>query len=373
MLWTCNKCGLKAKIKRFPVRCVCGATGYNEASRIKLIELESDYRHSVCVGCKEYMKHFRCKKIDLGCSRTFRQWLEDPKKSCPIEQWEKLERPHLSISLQRRKICEVCPLFVEGKCSELDIDMQELVYATSPLCPLGKWTVKWTPVKDEIPEPTSDLLVITVAVGETFEKLLKMTGPRFRSYAEKCGADYFELTGSTQEWWGLEKFRIYPIAKQYSRTLYLDADAMVFSETPNLFDVVPEGHVAMHDDHPKMPYKEWYGGDRELVCRDHGMEFYEHQIAWNTGVVMCDRESAGIWKPPPNQFQPTHCYEQIWVEVQAQQHPFFGLPPQLNWQYWFLDFWEQFADAKLVHLSACHPPARQVLLEGLDRWLSYPA
>ncbi len=81
---------------------------------------------------------------------------------------------------------------------------------------------QWTPVQDRI-EPKRDLLIITHATGKTFNELLEVTGPVLEEYAENVGADFVALTNATQQWWGLEKFRVLEFARHYERTLYIDA------------------------------------------------------------------------------------------------------------------------------------------------------
>ena len=59
------------------------------------------------------------------------------------------------------------------------------------------------------------------------------------AYAKRIGADFVAITKPSQDWWGLEKFRVQPFAQSYERTLYVDADVFLTEETPDLFDVVP--------------------------------------------------------------------------------------------------------------------------------------
>ncbi len=213
--------------------------------------------------------------------------------------------------------------------------------------------VKWSPVVESIPKPQHDKLIITVAVGKLFHELLEMTGPIFEAYAKRVGADFVCLTETTQQWWGLEKFRVLPFAQQYERSLYLDADIILRHTAPDLFKLVPAGHVAMHDDYPHLPSYEWLWNERRSVLESQGNPMDETPTAWNTGLVMCDRQQAGIWQPPVEEFLPTHCAEQFWIEHSARQYPFFRIPTELNTQYWMPRFTELLPTAKIVHLANC--------------------
>jgi hypothetical protein len=78
----------------------------------------------------------------------------------------------------------------------------------------------------------------------------------------------------------------------------------------------------------------------------------------NTGVVMCDRKHASIWKPPLHPFFPTHCSEQFWIQNSARGLPFFQLPTAFNTQYWMPEFRKLLPTAKVVHLANCTPERR---------------
>ncbi len=156
---------------------------------------------------------------------------------------------------------------------------------------------QWTPVQDRI-EPKRDLLIITIATGKTFNELLEVTGPVLEEYAENVGADFVALTNATQQWWGLEKFRVLEFAKQYERTLYIDADVILRDSAPNLFELVPRGYVAMHDDWPHLPSYDWLWSERAAILGSQGRPMDRMETAWNTGIVLCDRDQADIWQPP---------------------------------------------------------------------------
>jgi hypothetical protein len=126
--------------------------------------------------------------------------------------------------------------------------------------------VEWKPTVDAI-DPAKSRLLITVATGDSFRELLKYTGPLMEAYAHRIGADFVAITKPAQDWWGLEKFRVHPFAQAYERTLYVDADVFLTEETPDLFDVVPTGHVAMHDDWSQLPSFEWVFEERRNILQ----------------------------------------------------------------------------------------------------------
>jgi hypothetical protein len=217
--------------------------------------------------------------------------------------------------------------------------------------------VEWKPTVDAI-DPAKSRLLITVATGDSFRELLKYTGPLMEAYAKRIGADFVAITKPAQDWWGLEKFRVHPFAQAYERTLYVDADVFLTEATPDLFDVVPTGHVAMHDDWSQLPSFEWVFEERRNILQSQELPMDNSKSVLNTGVVMCDRKHASIWKPPLHPFFPTHCSEQFWIQNSARGLPFFQLPTEFNTQYWMPEFRKILPTAKVVHLANCTPERR---------------
>jgi hypothetical protein len=211
--------------------------------------------------------------------------------------------------------------------------------------------------------PSKPRLIITIAIGQSFQDFFKRTGPIFEEYARRCDADFVVLTNPTQQWWGLEKFRVQQFAAAYERTLYLDADVILRDSTPNLFEFVPRGHIAMHDDWPHLPSHDWLFEERRSILQSQHIPMSDANTTWNTGVVLCDREHANLWAPPTEPFLPTHCAEQFWVEHNARQFPFFELATELNTQFWMPRFAELHPTAKVIHLSNCPNEKRLELLE----------
>ncbi len=97
---------------------------------------------------------------------------------------------------------------------------------------------------------------------------------------------------------GLEKFRVLEFARQYERTLYIDADVILRESAPDLFELVPRGYVAMHDDWPHLPSYDWLWSERAAILGSQGRPMDRMETAWNTGIVLCDRDQADIWQHP---------------------------------------------------------------------------
>jgi len=135
--------------------------------------------------------------------------------------------------------------------------------------------------------------------------------------------------------------------------LYIDTDVILNHETPDLFEVVPTGHVAMHDDWDEFPSYDWVFYERRIILESQGLAMDETHVVLNNGVVVSNRKHASIWKPPERPFFPTHCSEQFLIQNNAREFPNYPLATEFNTQYWMPRFWELLSTTKVVHLSNC--------------------
>jgi hypothetical protein len=229
----------------------------------------------------------------------------------------------------------------------------------------------WIDVEEPSITPTSDRLVITLATGDYYQSILDVSRPTIQAYAKKLGADYIELTNKTQDWWGLEKFRVGYFSKQYDRTLYIDADCLVQPETPDLFSVVDPDRIGFHNYNPYNPggSELWLTTERSALLNSQGvyLEDYSEPVCQNTGVVVCSRHH-DIWQGMRKPFPKKHCDEQFWIEYQAQKYPIQQLSYRFNNQLWFGDrFWQQCPESYIIHFAACPKETR---LETMKRELA---
>jgi hypothetical protein len=308
----------------------------------------------------------------------------DPRVRCPENKWITstpvvchgvIQQPGRvvikGVRLERKVICQSCEHYTYGGCAQIDNGCPICYYRAwqdeVPRCPQCKWLAQWRPVDDEI-AVRSDRAVVVVATGSHFTELLNITGPTIAAYAERCNADYYALTNTTQNWWGLEKFRVHHFAQRYERTLFVDGDIIIRSNAPNLFDMVPPGRIGMHDDLPHLPYTQWIEPDWRYMCESQGKPYRNSGVILNTGLVVCDKTTADIWRPPQMSFQPTHCSEQFWVDAVAMEYDIHYLPTNVNVQFWMPQFWGMVRDAHVIHLANCQPHRRMVLAERLSQW-----
>jgi hypothetical protein len=155
-----------------------------------------------------------------------------------------------------------------------------------------------------------NLAVITLAVDAHVE-LGEVSQPTMRSYAEKLGADFIVI--SSRVYKNLkpqyEKFQLRKHLDEYRRIFYIDADAVIRSDTPNIFDMVPEGRlgaVVEKVDGQPAPYI-------------------------NSGVMVIDQAHKFIFDPP---FIEGLWYDQAHINSAIQKNPaiVFGLPVEFNFR-----------------------------------------
>jgi lipopolysaccharide biosynthesis glycosyltransferase len=112
--------------------------------------------------------------------------------------------------------------------------------------------------------------VLTIAVGDDFQKMAKITHPTLKAYADRIGADFIcvdKNTCSTPHW---EKFiNIYKLLIKYERIIYLDTDLIVRDDCPSLFDIVPEAKIGMFNEMPFTTRREYSIMES---CKDYDIE-----------------------------------------------------------------------------------------------------
>lgn len=88
--------------------------------------------------------------------------------------------------------------------------------------------------------------VVTLSIGEKYEKMRAVSEPTFKAYAEKCGADYicidsFKLNLTDPHF---EKWQMLELLFDYDRILFIDGDILVTPDAPDLFAMLPYSHLA---------------------------------------------------------------------------------------------------------------------------------
>ncbi len=188
--------------------------------------------------------------------------------------------------------------------------------------------------------PQSRTALITVGVGERGSEMSSVSGPIFKDYAERIGADYHHITGSCNPEYPMnEKYRIYPYFDFYDRLMYLDADIILTPDCPSLFDVVPEFCIGMYDDMPdtdRVYDHHWQDVECELLCDSQGWPRTYLKAIMNTGVIVASKMHKGMFEPPPKPYPNSFCMEQTYInfKILENQYKVCKLDKKYNCQWW---------------------------------------
>jgi hypothetical protein len=185
--------------------------------------------------------------------------------------------------------------------------------------------------------------IVTVTIGEKFERIAAVTHPTLRSYAERLGADFIVIDGKSP---GQEdivphfaKLQIRNLFNTYDRILFLDTDVIVRADTPNLFEIVPEHKVGLFREGKFIPRRKL---DIEMAAKTYctkvrmNPDDWKGQY-WNTGVLVASRIHKSLFEAPDfekvRKVEGAWDYgEQGWINIQIinSSTPVHDLPYKFN-------------------------------------------
>lgn len=166
--------------------------------------------------------------------------------------------------------------------------------------------------------------VITLAIGDHFEEMGRITHPLMRSYAEKCGADFIVISkAKLKDTIGLvtyEKFQIYEyLDGRYDQVLFIDTDIVVSPESPNLFNEIGNNvFAASNEETYSMAQKH-----KEITQNQLG------EISWkypyfNSGVMLMSPSHKEIFNPEGETLQK-------WVSNESNDDHVMSDQPIINY------------------------------------------
>lgn len=192
---------------------------------------------------------------------------------------------------------------------------------------VAKGKVKLVTFHDDLPEPTSELAVVTVPANDQASRLLHWSGDSIRAYAEKCGADYIELEGDQHPNWPMaNKYRIYKVTSTYKKTLYVDCDVVIKEDAPNIFEATPDDKISLTCDFEL--FQGW--GDTDWITREqevivHKMLDANHpnmkngsfdaRKMYNGGVMVIPQALADYYQQPDQEYPRQWCFDQHWLSL----------------------------------------------------------
>lgn len=196
-------------------------------------------------------------------------------------------------------------------------------------------------------------LIVTLCVGELFEKIGAISHPTFKAYADKIGADFLvvEIAGD-HDFIGYQKLDIFrDHFDTYERIAFIDTDILIRFDAPNIFDLVPETHIGAFNEgqiFPRIDAKRHWGASTGLLVA----EFENSPVYFNTGVLVASKCHRLMFAPAP--IEVDNFAEQTFLNFRLQTHsvPMFHLPYKFNRIHEIYKYTgEDFADGYFVHFA----------------------
>lgn len=137
--------------------------------------------------------------------------------------------------------------------------------------------------------------VLTIAIGEKFQQIAKLTHPTLKFYSDKIGADFIVIDKDDPNLPHWNKFEIFNLLKTYQRIIYFDTDIIVREDCPNLFDIVPEKKLGLFNEGRF---------DNRLGSMQEACKAYREDLPkwdgtyYNTGVMVVSKYHRSLFKTP---------------------------------------------------------------------------
>ena len=156
-------------------------------------------------------------------------------------------------------------------------------------------------------------LVLTISIGDVYERMKVLTHPSIEAYAKRIGADFLcidekTISETTPHW---EKFQIVALLEKYDRIIYLDTDILVRDDCDNLFDIIPEDCLGVFNEAP------FTNRSLELMidtCKKYNVTLPEWDGKYyNSGVMVISQIHRKLFEKP--EVEHFSFYEQTYLNM----------------------------------------------------------
>ena len=156
-------------------------------------------------------------------------------------------------------------------------------------------------------------LVLTLAIGDDYSRMSKLTHPTIKAYAKKINADYLcidktSISDTSPHW---EKFQIHDLLEKYDRILYFDTDLIIRDDCDNLFDIVSEDSLGIFNEAP------FTNRSIELmidICNKYNITLPDwNGKYYNSGVMIISKIHRDLFKKP--EIEHFSFYEQSYLNM----------------------------------------------------------
>jgi len=241
-----------------------------------------------------------------------------------------------------------------------------------PPPPLPTDLVIPTVFQDDLPRQKSDIAICTIPANKIAMEQLNVTRRNILNYADRCGADYIELSGDqSPEWPMSNKYRVSQVTEKYENTLYLDCDIVVKDNTPDVFKTLGKERISFVDewDIIKQSYNlifESIKRERKEILEQYpNLQKNNRSIQPNGGVMLIPKKLSHRYHQPKLPYPKRWCFDQNYLLINLEDNEFDILNWKYNLEFIDFDFWSKIEDCYFIHANGSRPASYR--LELLQR------
>jgi hypothetical protein len=218
---------------------------------------------------------------------------------------------------------------------------------------------------DTLPKKKNKYAVCVIPASPIHVELLKLNKEGIKRYAEKCQADYIELSGDQNPSWPMaNKYRLYQVTNVYDKTLYLDCDIQVKDDAPNIFKITPDDKISAFDEWDQWENKSntrWIQNEQDVIIRrllveeernkflDNGK--FTATTAINGGVLVIPKSLAEYYQQPDRPYPKQWCFDQHLLSILLPEDKLNKLNYKFNCCYTSNNFFWNQKSAYFVHFN----------------------
>jgi len=164
--------------------------------------------------------------------------------------------------------------------------------------------------------------VINILAGQRADLDHAITGPNHKAYADRIGAEYRTIRRDSSPSYGPAiKYLANTLTPEYDQCLFIDCDAVVTAQAPNIFDEVPLGYWAIMDERGRSqePLADGYGQKMADKISD-ALNIPRIPLIrmLNSGVMVMPPDSARWYGPPKRSVPSCWIFEQLFLAMMLQ-------------------------------------------------------
>ncbi|NKB97860.1 MAG: hypothetical protein GKR90_05095 [Pseudomonadales bacterium] len=169
---------------------------------------------------------------------------------------------------------------------------------------------------------TKTLAIVTLAIGQEFSEMGRVTHPLMRKYAKRIGAEFIIIDQSKNiaEFPTYEKFQMYDLLERYRRVIFLDTDILVLPDAPSLFDLVPPDTFGAANEEA---YSMVSAHKEATQAKLGGINWVNPYF--NSGVMVVSQNQKELFNPKSSQFN-------LWVTSTGKSEHVMSDQPYLNYR-----------------------------------------